>query len=156
VEFARRAIGLGLEQKLTAARSPWQSPFVERLIGSIRRECLDHVIVLNEGHLHRRLSDYLTYYNNCKVRGLPRQKNRTVTHNIVNHDPQTSRLGPGSGARKENALEGSYPIPSGRVGRGGILYGGSLDIGWLDVRAGVHAGWIETDPLGRLHKLRRW
>ncbi|MGO8698039.1 MAG: integrase core domain-containing protein [Limisphaerales bacterium] len=62
-EFVRRAIGLGLEQKLIAARSPWQNPFVERLIGSIRRECLDHVIVLNERHLHRRLTDYLSYYH---------------------------------------------------------------------------------------------
>ncbi len=63
LEFGRRAIGLGLEQKLIAARSPWQNPFVERLIGSIRRECLDHVIVLNEHHLHRKLTDYLTYYH---------------------------------------------------------------------------------------------
>jgi transposase InsO family protein len=59
----RRAIGLGLEQKLIAARSPWQNPFVERLIGSIRRECLDHMIVLNEEHLRRRLTDYLSNYH---------------------------------------------------------------------------------------------
>ncbi len=46
--FNRRVAGLGIRQVLTAPRSPWQSPYVERLVGSIRRECLDHVIVLNE------------------------------------------------------------------------------------------------------------
>jgi len=63
LEFVQRAIGLGLEQKLIAARSPWQNPFVERLIGSIRRECLDHLIVLNACHLRRVLADYLEYYH---------------------------------------------------------------------------------------------
>jgi len=58
LEFVRRAIGLGLEQKLIVTRSPWQNPFVERLIGSIRRECLDHLIVLNACHLRRVLADY--------------------------------------------------------------------------------------------------
>jgi transposase InsO family protein len=52
-EFVGRAQALGLEQKLIAARSPWQNPFVERMIGSIRRECLDHVIVLDARHLRR-------------------------------------------------------------------------------------------------------
>jgi transposase InsO family protein len=63
LEFVRRALGLGLEQKLIAARSPWQNPFVERLIGSIRRECLDHLIVLNQAHLHRLLKSYFDYYH---------------------------------------------------------------------------------------------
>jgi transposase InsO family protein len=63
LEFAARAISLGLEQKLIAPRSPWQNPFVERLIGSIRRECLDHMIVLHARHLHRVLSDYLDYFH---------------------------------------------------------------------------------------------
>jgi putative transposase len=47
---------MGTEEVLTAPRCPWQSPFVERVIGSIRRECLDHVIVWNERSLHRHLS----------------------------------------------------------------------------------------------------
>jgi hypothetical protein len=46
----------------TAPRSPWQNPFVERLIGSIRRECLDHVIVLSEQHVRRILREYFDYY----------------------------------------------------------------------------------------------
>ena len=48
-------------------RSPWQNPYCERLIGSIRRECLDHVIVLNERHLKRILSDYFGYYHGFRT-----------------------------------------------------------------------------------------
>ncbi len=54
---------MGIEEVLTAPRSPWQNPYVERLIGSIRRECLDHVIVFNEAHLWRSLSRYFDYYH---------------------------------------------------------------------------------------------
>lgn len=46
-----------------AARSPWQNPFVERLVGTIRRECLDHIIVVNEKHLKRTLGSYFRYYH---------------------------------------------------------------------------------------------
>jgi len=56
--FRRRVKNLGIEEVLIAPRSPWQSPYVERMIGSIRRDCLDHVIVLNESHLHRILNGY--------------------------------------------------------------------------------------------------
>ena len=65
--FDRRVTRLGIEQVLTAPRSPWQSPYVERVIGSIRRECLDHVIVLDEGHLRRILRGYLDYYHSCRT-----------------------------------------------------------------------------------------
>ena len=57
----------GIEQVLTAPRSPWQNPFVERMIGSIRRECLDHVIVLDERHLKRILRKYVDYYHSCRT-----------------------------------------------------------------------------------------
>jgi transposase InsO family protein len=53
---------MGIEEVLTAPRCPWQSPFVERVIGSIRRKCLDHVIVWNERSLHRHLRRDLAYY----------------------------------------------------------------------------------------------
>jgi hypothetical protein len=56
-----RLAGMGITEVLTAPRSPWQSPYVERVIGSIRRECLDHVIVLNERHRRRILASYLDY-----------------------------------------------------------------------------------------------
>ncbi len=54
---------MGIEEVLTAPRSPWQNPYAERVIGSIRRECLDHVIVLNEPHLRRVLGDYFEHYH---------------------------------------------------------------------------------------------
>jgi len=52
-QFKQRVESLDIEQVVTSRRSPWQNPHVERVIGSIRRECLDHVIVLNEQHLRR-------------------------------------------------------------------------------------------------------
>ncbi len=52
---------------LTAAHSPWQNPFLERLIGSVRRECLDHVLVLSERHLRRILAGYFTYYQHVRT-----------------------------------------------------------------------------------------
>ena len=52
-----------LEDVLTAPHAPWQNPYVERLIGSIFRECLDHLIVINEGHLRRVLREYFNYYH---------------------------------------------------------------------------------------------
>ncbi len=61
-QFRARVRSLDIEEVLTAPHSPWQSPYVERLIGSIRRECLNHVIVINERHLRRILRGYLAYY----------------------------------------------------------------------------------------------
>lgn len=59
--FRQRVGHMGIEEVLIAPQSPWQNPYVERVIGSIRRDLLDHVIVLNERHLRRLLTDYLTY-----------------------------------------------------------------------------------------------
>ena len=61
--FRQRVQHMGIEEVLIAPRSPWQNPYVERLIGSIRRECLDHVIVLHEHHLRRLLTEYFSYYH---------------------------------------------------------------------------------------------
>jgi putative transposase len=60
--FRERIANMGIEEVVIAPRSPWQNPYCERLIGSIRRECLDHVIVLNERHLRRILRSYFDYY----------------------------------------------------------------------------------------------
>jgi putative transposase len=60
--FRNRVQGMGIQEVLTAAQSPWQNPFAERLIGSIRRECLNHVIVLGERHLRCTLKRYIRYY----------------------------------------------------------------------------------------------
>jgi transposase InsO family protein len=62
-EFIRRVDGMGIKQRPIAPRSPWQTPYIERLIGSIRRECLDHVIVRDEEHLRQILSHYFAYYH---------------------------------------------------------------------------------------------
>jgi len=61
-EFRRRIQSLGMKEVVTAPRSPWQNAFAERLIGSIRRECLDHVVVLSQRHLRRLLKGYFAYY----------------------------------------------------------------------------------------------
>ena len=66
-EFRRRIQLLGMKEVMTAPRSPWQNAFVERLIGSIRRDCLDHVVVLNKRHLRRLLKSYLTYYHRSRT-----------------------------------------------------------------------------------------
>jgi transposase InsO family protein len=65
--FRHRAAGLGVTEVLTAPRAPWQNPYVERLIGSVRQECLDHVVVLNERHLHRILAKYFDYYHRTRT-----------------------------------------------------------------------------------------
>ena len=57
---------MGIREVIIAPRAPWQNAFAERVIGSIRRECLDHVIVLSEAHLGRLLWAYLAYYNTAR------------------------------------------------------------------------------------------
>jgi transposase InsO family protein len=61
--FTRRLRAMGIRDRPIAPRSPWQNGYVERAIGSIRRECLDHVIVVGEAHLRRILAAYIEYYN---------------------------------------------------------------------------------------------
>jgi len=66
-EFRRRIQSLGIKEVITAARSPWQNAFAERLIGSIRRECLDHVVVLNKRHVRKLLKSYFSYYHQSRT-----------------------------------------------------------------------------------------
>jgi transposase InsO family protein len=75
----RRLRAMGIRDKPIAPASPWQNGFAERLIGSIRRECLDHVIVLGEAHLRRILKSYARYYNGFR------------THRSLNKDTPNSR-----------------------------------------------------------------
>jgi transposase InsO family protein len=64
--FTKRIESMGIEEVPIAPHAPWQNPYCERIIGSIRRECLDHVIVLDERHLYRILKDYFDYYHNSR------------------------------------------------------------------------------------------
>src|SRR5450432_3485828 len=75
----RRLRAMGIRDKPTAPASPWQNGFAERLIGSIRRECVDHIIVLGEMHLRRVLKSYADYYNCVR------------THRSLNKDAPVSR-----------------------------------------------------------------
>src|ERR1700726_792525 len=75
----RRLRAMGIRDKPTAPASPWQNGFVERLIGSIRRECVDHIVVLGEAHLRRILKSYARYYN------------ETRTHLALDKDAPVSR-----------------------------------------------------------------
>jgi transposase InsO family protein len=77
--FVRRLRALGIRDRPTAPRSPWQNAYVERLIGSIRRELLDHVVVLGERQLRHLLLSYMTYYNEAR------------THLSLNKDTPVSR-----------------------------------------------------------------
>src|ERR1039457_5365082 len=63
----RRMRAMGIRDKPTAPASPWQNGFAERLIGSIRRECLDHIVVLGEAHLRQILRSYTSYYNDIRT-----------------------------------------------------------------------------------------
>ncbi len=65
--FKRRVRAMGIRDRPTAPRSPWQNSHVERLIGSIRRECLDHLIVFNVAHLRHVLRAYANYYNSTRT-----------------------------------------------------------------------------------------
>lgn len=79
---SRRLRAMGTRDKPTAPASPWQNGFAERLIGSIRRECVDHIIVLGEAHLRRILKSYADYYNGVR------------THRSLNKDaPLSQRTG---------------------------------------------------------------
>jgi hypothetical protein len=66
-QFRHRVKGMRIDEVLTALQSPWQNPFAERLIGSVRRACLDHVLVLGERHLRRILTGYFRYYHQTRT-----------------------------------------------------------------------------------------
>jgi putative transposase len=86
--FSKRVASMGITEVVTAPRSPWQNPYVERVIGSIRRECLDHLVIFNERHLRWVLSSYVDYYH------------RTRTHLALEKDCPEQR-----------------PIQAGRIGK---------------------------------------
>jgi transposase InsO family protein len=66
-EFCKRVDAMGITEVVTAPRSPWQNAYVERVIGSIRRECLDYIVIYNERHLRRVLFSYVDYYHGSRT-----------------------------------------------------------------------------------------
>jgi transposase InsO family protein len=90
----RRLRAMGIRDKPIAPASPWQNGFAERLIGSIRRECMDHVIVLGEAHLRRILKSYADYYNGVR------------THRSLHTDAPVSRPVQRSGVITSHAILG--------------------------------------------------
>jgi putative transposase len=66
-EFRRQVDAMGITQVVSATRSPWQNAYVERGIGSLRRECLDYIVICNERHLRRVLSSYTDYYDRSRT-----------------------------------------------------------------------------------------
>jgi len=99
----RRLRAMGFRDKPTAPASPWENGFAERLIGSIRRECLDHVIVLGEAHLRRVLKSYAAYCNCVR------------THRSLNKDAPVSRPVQRSGVISSHALLGGLHHRYARV-----------------------------------------
>jgi transposase InsO family protein len=88
----RRLRSMGIQDKPTAPASPWQNGVAERLIGSIRRECVDHVIVLGEIHLRRVLKSYADYYNSIRM------------HRSLNKDAPVTRKIQRIGSIKSHAI----------------------------------------------------
>jgi len=80
-QFQKRVQSMGVEEVFSAPRSPWQNAFVERIIGSIRRDCLDHVVVLKDRHLKRILTSYFNYYHHWRAHlslGMDSPESRSV------------------------------------------------------------------------------
>ena len=92
--FTRRLRAMGIRDKPAAPASPWQNGFAERLIGSIRRECVDHIVVLGKTHLRRILKSYADYYNGVR------------THRSLNKDAPISRPIQRTGSIKSHAILG--------------------------------------------------
>jgi transposase InsO family protein len=99
----RRLRAMGIRDKPTAPASPWQNGFVERLIGSIRRECLDHIVVFGEAHLRRILRSYANYYNEIR------------THRSLDKDAPVSRRVQRTGSIKSFPILGGLHHHSARV-----------------------------------------
>jgi transposase InsO family protein len=104
--FRRRVAAMGITEVITAPRSPRQNACVERVIGSIRRECLDHIVIFNERHLRRVLSSYVDYYQ------------RTRTHLSLDKDCPDLRPDPTTQDRKSRRHpESRWPASPLRTAR---------------------------------------
>ena len=137
--FIRRLRAMGIRDRPTAPRSPWQNGDCERLIGSIRRECLDHVVVFGERHLRHLLRSYANYYNQIR------------THLSLNKDAPVSRAIQSVGhIFPTPILDGLHhryvriQFPTRTAGKRGRLYGNFVK---ADVRLIVRHGHSPHAPI---------
>ena len=135
--FKRRVESLGIEEILTAPRSPWQNPYVERLVGSIRRECLDHVIVLNEHHLRRILTAYFAYYHRSRTHLSGQRRAGAESRPAAEHGPDS------------RAARSRRPAPPLRALRGltaiSLRHSDATDMGGRALRTGRMQPHSDTD-----------
>jgi hypothetical protein len=101
--FIRRVRSIGIRDRPTSPRSPWQNAYAERLIGSIRRECIDHIVIFGERHLRHVLLSYIDYYNG------------TRTHLSVNKDAPISRAAEAIGRIISRPILGGLHHQYGRI-----------------------------------------
>ena len=101
-DFRERVKAMAIEEVITAPRSPWQNPFAERLLGTVRRDSLNHVIVLEETHLRRTLTRYFRYYHSSRTH-LSLEKDAPTPRAI-----QDARLGPVIEVSKVEGLHHHY------------------------------------------------
>src|SRR5207247_9564621 len=104
--FRQRVKGMGIGEVVTAPHSPWQNSFAERLIGSIRRECLNHVLVLGEQHLRRTLTGYFAYYHRARTH---LSLNKDAPHGRPIERPELGRVIP---IREVGGLHHRYVRPA--------------------------------------------
>ena len=101
--FRRRLYAMGIRDKPTMPRSPWQNGYVERVIGSIRRECVNHILIANAAHLRRVLNSYTDYYNSDR------------THLGIGKDSPNPRTVEASGALVSRSVLGGLHHRYGRA-----------------------------------------
>jgi transposase InsO family protein len=122
--FTRRVRTMGIRDRPIAPGSPWQNPYVERLIGTVRRDCLDHLLIFGEPHLRRVLTAYSHYYNG------------TRTHLGLGKDARTGEPSSESGSLSQS--------PSSL--RTDMIFGRDKPCGRGLSREGHHAGWKVKNP----------
>jgi hypothetical protein len=115
-----RLRAMGIRDKPIAPGSPWQNGFAERLIGSIRRECVDHIVVLGEAHLRRILTKYAAYYNELRThRSLGKD---APIHRAVQHVGCIAAV-PVLGGLHHHYCRIYFSVQTGRVGSFGHILG---------------------------------
>ena len=125
VVVTRRPRAMGIRDKPIVPASPWQNGFAERLIGSIRRECLDHAIICGEAHLRRILKSYAHYYN------------RFRTHRSLNKDAPVSRSVQHTGVIRSRPILGGLHHHYGRISgfRVPDSFGAPKCVAWFTILA---------------------